>query len=157
MSLDINDLCKNLDKINAKDLLAAWKWRTGEIRSVVLVTLLGDAFFLGNDKAVYWLQTDVGDVTRVAGSLEEFDDMLTDEETVEDWFLTPVLEELYEAGKTLKENEVYSYKLLPVLGGEYEANNIEPTDIKIHFSTTGRICEQIEDLPDGAEVDINLK
>lgn len=157
MAIDINDLSKSLDKVNTTDLLAAWKWRTGEIRSVVIVTLLGDAFFLGADKAVYWLQTDVGDLTMVAASLEEFDEMLTDEETVEDWFLTPVLEELHDAGKTLKENEVYSYKLLPVLGGEYEVDNIEPVDMKIHFDTTGQICEQIKDLPDGAEVEINVK
>lgn len=157
MAMKQIDCAKNLANIDTTDLLSRWEWCTGDITSIVLVTLLGDAFLLGDDGEVYWLQTDSGDLTEVADSMEEFNEMLDDEETFEEWFLTPVLEELLDAGKTLKENEVYSYKVLPVLGGDYTVDNIEPVDIRVHFDTTGKICEQIQDLPDGTEVDINLK
>ncbi|WP_276133739.1 T6SS immunity protein Tdi1 domain-containing protein [Polluticoccus soli] len=157
MAMKQIDCAKNLDNIDTTDLLSAWGWRIDELDSIVLVTLLGDVFLLGDDGAIYWLQTDSGDLTAVADSMKEFNEMLDDEETFEEWFLTPVLEVLLDAGKTLKENEVYSYKVLPVLGGDYTVDNIEPVDIRVHFDTTGQICEQIQDLPDGTEVDINVK
>jgi hypothetical protein len=54
----------------------------------------------------------------------------------------------------LGKNEVYSFKKLPIIGGEYSVDNIEPTDISVHFTLTGMIHEQIKDLPDGTEVQI---
>ena len=58
---------------------------------------------------------------------------------------------------TLKGNEVYSYKKLPVIGGEYSVDNMEPTDMSVHFAFSGQICEQIKDLPDGTKVNINYE
>ncbi|MFH5972291.1 T6SS immunity protein Tdi1 domain-containing protein, partial [Clostridium perfringens] len=66
-------------------------------------------------------------------------------------------EKLITAGKTLKENEVYSYKKLPVIGGAYSIDNIDPTDMSVHFAFSGQICEQIKDLPDGTKVNIKYE
>jgi hypothetical protein len=35
--------------------------------------------------------------------------------------------------------------------------NIEPTDVSVHFAFTGQICEQIKNLPDGTKVNITVK
>jgi hypothetical protein len=72
-------------------------------------------------------------------------------------FLSPLIEKLKESGKILRDNEVYSFKVMPMLGGEYSVENIEPVDISVHFAFAGQICEQIKDLPDGTKVSIKVK
>ncbi len=124
------------------------------MKGVVSISVLGDIFLLGNNDAVYWLQTDSGDLTKVADTLEQYEQFLNDEEKVDNWYLPSLVEKLLAVGKTLKENEVYSYKKPPIIGGEYSVENIEPTDMSVHFAFSGQICEQIANLPDGTKVNI---
>jgi hypothetical protein len=146
------EVTKDIENLDQDDILSCWRWLAPTVKSVIMVSCLGDLFLIGEDNAVYWLQTDCGKLTREAETLDEFLAFLNDEENVDNWFLPELINELVEAGKILKENEVYSYKVLPVLGGEYNVGNIEPTDISVHFALSGQICEQIKDLPDGTKV-----
>jgi hypothetical protein len=143
--------------IDFDEVLSCWKWRIPDMKSAVLVSRLGDLFYTGQDGAIYWLQTDCGDLTRVAGNLTQFEQFLHDEEKIDNWFLPGLLEKLLQADKTLQPREVYSYQVLPVIGGAYSIENIQPTDIDVHFSFTGQICEQIKDLPDGTGVRVTVK
>ena len=112
---------------------------------------------MGHDNAIYWLQTDSGDLTKVAEDLQQYQQFLDDEEKTDNWFLPSLIEKLLIAGKVLKDNEIYSYKKLPVIGGEYSIENIEPTDMSVHFAFSGQICEHIKDLPDGTKVKIKVE
>ena len=127
------------------------------MKAVVTISCLGDIFLLGYDNNIYWLQTDSGDLTKIANSLDEYLTLLRKEENIDNWFLPLLVEKIVAAGKTLKEHEVYSYKKLPIIGGEYSVDNIDPTDMSIHFALSGQICEQIKDLPDGTIVNINFE
>jgi hypothetical protein len=82
---------------------------------------------------------------------------LDDEDKVDNWFLPLLVGQLISAGKPLKENKVYRFKILPVIGGKYSINNSQPTDMSIHFAFSGQICEQIKDLPDRTKVNIRFK
>jgi hypothetical protein len=157
MILTLQKLIKDNTTIDFEDIFSCWQWRLKDMKSVVLITCLGDVFLIGNDNAIYWLQTDSGDLTKVADDLEQFQLSLSDQEKIDNWLLPLLVEKLLNAGKTLKQNEVYSYKKLPVIGGEYSIDNIEPTDMSVHFAFSGQICEQIKNLPDGTNVNITLK
>lgn len=150
-------LIKEITNIDLDDILSCWRWKLNDMKGAVAISVLGDIFLLGNDDAVYWLQTDSGDFTKVADSLKQYEQFLSDEEKVDNWFLPLLVKDLLAAGKKLKENEVYSYKKLPVIGGEYSVDNIEPTDMSVHFAFSGQICEQIKDLPDGTKVNIKVE
>jgi hypothetical protein len=150
-------LTKDLTKIDLTDILECWQWKIADMKAVVTITAMGDIFLLGHDDAIYWLQTDNGDLTKVANTIEQFQELLTAEETYENWFLPLLIAKLLASDKKLKEDEVYSYKQLPVIGGEYSVDNMEPTNMSVHFAYTGQICEQIKDLPDGTKVKINYK
>lgn len=126
------------------------------MQAVITVSLLGDIFLMGNDSKIYWLQTDTGEMTQIAESYEQYQDFLNKDENIENWFAQALVEKLITEGKVLKENEVYSYKKIPVLGGSYSVENITPTDISVHFAFSGQICEQIKDLPDGTRVNIKF-
>jgi hypothetical protein len=56
-------------------------------------------------------------------------------------------------GKELNDGQLYSYKKLPIIGGDYTVDNFEPTDIEVHFCFAGQIFRQIKDLLDGTIID----
>ena len=157
MTPNFEQLTKDITNIDMEDILSCWQWRISEMKAVAVMSSLGDLFLVGKDDAVYWLQTDSGDLTKVAANLELFELYRNEEDKIDNWFLPLLVEKLISAGKTLKENEVYSYIINPVLGGEYLIENIKPTDMSVHFAFSGQICEQIKDLPDGTKVNINFK
>jgi hypothetical protein len=157
MILTLEQLTKDITSVDIEDILSCWQWRVVDMKAVVTISCLGDIFLLGNDNNIYWLQTDTGDLTKIANSLEQYQQFLNDEEKIDNWFLPLLVEKLLTAGKILKVNEVYSYKKLPVIGGEYSVDNIDLTDMSVHFAFSGQICEQIKDLPDGTKVNIKFE
>ena len=154
MTLTLRQLTKDLTKVNIDDILSCWQWKVSDLKGVAAISILGDIFLVGSDNCVYWLETSWGDLTKVADTQEQYEQLLADEETIDTWFLPSFVEELLAAGKTVKENEVYSFKQLPVIGGEFSIDNSEPTDMSVHFAFSGQICEQIQDLPNGTKVNI---
>jgi hypothetical protein len=157
MGNDSDLLLKDITKIDFEDILSEWQWRIADMRAVIMVTVWGDVFFEGNDDCIYWLQTDDGSLAKVAERNEQFQSLLTEERNIDNWFLPSLLEQLYNSGKILKEDEVFSFLKMPVLGGEYTIENIAPCSMSVHFAFTGQICEQIKELPDGTKVNISLK
>ncbi|WP_233407562.1 T6SS immunity protein Tdi1 domain-containing protein [Marinomonas spartinae] len=59
-------------------------------------------------------------------------------------------------GVILEQGKLYGFKQLPVLGGEYEPDNFELTDIEVHFAMLGQMNLQIKDLPDGTKVNFSV-
>ena len=156
MELTLEDLTIDLNKIDIADILSCWSWTLADIAmdTVFIISCLGDIFFIGEDKGIYWLQCDCGDLSKIAENRDEFADKLSDYEYYENIFLPELVIKLKNAGKALKENQIYSYKKMPVLGGEYTVDNIESTDISVHFSLSGQICERIKNLPDSTKPNI---
>jgi hypothetical protein len=157
MTLTLEQLTKDASSVDLDDILSCWQWQLKDMQAVLTISLLGDIFLLGNDAAVYWLQTDTGQLTKVADALKQYQQFLTDEEKIDNWFLPLLVEKLLTASKALKDNEIYSYKIPPVLGGDYSVDNIEPTDMSVHFTFSGQICQQIKDLPDGTKVNFKYE
>ena len=157
MSLEFKQLIKDTNKIDLEDICSSWQWCLSDQKTILFVSCVGDMFLVGNDDTVNWLDTSVGQIKKVADSLKQFEQLLNDDENIDNWFLTTLVEQLVDNGKTLKENEVYSFKKLPVLGGEYSIDNLEVTDISVHFGLTGSIAEQIKDLPDGTKVNFKVE
>lgn len=157
MPSKFEDLTVDPEHLDVEDICSAWQWRIREQKSLMLVSKMGDVFFLGKDEGIYWLRTDTGDLQKVAENLNQFEFLLGQEENLDNWFLPDLIEQLETAGKKLGPNQVYSYKRMPVIGGDYSVENIEPTDIGVHFSFSGQICEQIQNLPEGTKLNVRFK
>jgi hypothetical protein len=127
-----------------------------DVKSIVIVTSMGDMFIESQNGQILFLSYDGGDLEIVAENRDELQLFLTDNEKLDNWFLPLLFGKLITAEKYLKPNEVYSLKTLGVLGGEYTVENIEPTDISVHFGIAGMICKQIWDKPDGTKVNIRV-
>ncbi len=158
MYTKIKDLIIDIDGIDTDDLCDSWQWCLAEMNKVFIISKMGDMFLIGKGEQIYWLQVDSGGVlSKIADSLVEFEELLSIYDNIDNWFLPGLVDQLLKSKIDLKGNEVYNYKKLPVLGGEYKIENIEPTDISIHFWLTGQICEQIKNLPDGTKVKLVVK
>jgi hypothetical protein len=155
--MQLTNLIKDISKIDTEDICSDWQWLLKNQKSVILVSSIGDIFLLGNDDSVYWLQTDGGILTKVAENVTQFEIFLSEPDKIHNWFLPLLIDKLINAGKILKDSEVYSLKTMGVLGGDYSVENIQPTDISVHFALTGQISRQISDLPDGTKVNIKVE
>lgn len=152
MDFTLDQLTKDISAIDQHDILSDWRWLLPEVRSVLMVTCMGDMFLEDKNGNILFLLYDGGDLEIVAENKTELELHLKDEEKFDNWFLPVLFEKLMMAGKHLKSNEVYSLKTLGVLGGEYIVENIEPTDMSVHFSFAGQVCKQIWDKPGGTKV-----
>lgn len=56
------------------------------------------------------------------------------------------------AGKLLERGQVYGFEIPPVLGGSFDAENLVPSDLVVHFSLAGQIHRQVKDLPPGTPI-----
>jgi hypothetical protein len=144
MTLKLSELVKDKSNIDLKDICSDWEWLVNEQKNVLLVTLFGDLFFIGPSDEVNWLDTGTGSLTRIAENVKHFEKLLEDRENFNDWLMVRLYLDLQKNHQKLKGNEVYSYKKMPIIGGDYSIENIEATDISVHFSITGQICKQVK-------------
>ena len=137
-------------------LRSSWGWLLAEPFTPLLFSSLGDMFFESSSGRVYWLNTGTGQVSEVAESAAQFKEMLRTE-IANDWFLPPLVEKLRAAGKVAGPGCCYTFATLPVFAeGKYEVSNLNPVPAKEHFSLTGHIHKEIQSLPNGARVKIDV-
>lgn len=152
MTITWDDLTVKFDENASNKLIRDWTWLTGTDKTPIMVSSIGDLFLKDTTDRVFWLNTGDGTLTAVADGIEMFREKLQDQDVVNDWFLVDLIDALKTEGKRLKPGQVYSYKKLIVLGGDYTPDNFEPTDIEVHFSFAGQIHQQVKDLPPGTKI-----
>jgi len=156
MKRNLDDLIVKFDKDASEKLTGNWTWLIGTGKEVLLVSTIGDMFLTDDNKRVYWLDVGSGEFKLVANTIEDFEEKLKNVEQVNEWFMIDLATELRHSGNKLKDGQLYSYKKLPIIGGDYTAENFAPLEIVEHFGYTGDIHEQIKDLPNGTEVEIKI-
>ena len=131
---------RDFGKVKEEDWEARWK--DPETKLV---------HFIGKDN-IFLLNVGEGKLHLVANGIKEFESKLKDVDQVNKWFMIELIEELKNSGQYLNDRQVYSYRKLPVLGGDYSAGNFEATDIEVHFCVAGQIHERVKDLPPGTKI-----
>jgi hypothetical protein len=148
------DLTRPLSKEEAPQLLEDWRWLIGTDNKPIVITTMGDAF-VRNEKTgvVGFVDTLEGKLKPVANSLDAFyKRMNEDKEFVDEYFSTQLLQDARIRGLKVGVHQVYSFKRPPVLGGPQTVENLEATDLAVHFSVLGQIFRQVRDLPPGAKI-----
>jgi Domain of unknown function (DUF1851) len=152
MLIDYHQFTKDINKIDLDDICSDWQWLLKNQYSPIMISFSGDMFLVNNTKTISWLDTGKGELKNIAENIIQFKLLLEDLDNVENWFLASTVLDLIEQGMILKENEVYSYKQMPIINGDYSLSNFEKTDISVHFSITGQICRQVINLPEGTRI-----
>lgn len=149
---NLEDFLAKFDDDSADRLIAYWTWLIGNDRTPIMVSAMGDMFLRDKEDNIFLLNAGEGNINLVARGLKEFEKKLADVNQVTEWFKIDLVEDLKNSGQDLNDKQVYSYKKLPVLGGDYSPSNFEVTDIEVHFCFAGEVHQQVRDLPDGTRI-----
>lgn len=158
MRITWNELTVDFQKHGAGDLLRDWRWLLGDSMQLLLVSAIGDMFLTDSAGEVFWLDTGTGQLQKIAASIDQFQQLRQQQENAEQWFIPQLVGDLITSGVRLAPGQCYSYKKPPILGGEIEPSNFQPTDLSVHFSILGQIHRQVKDLPPGTKIkDIKIE
>ena len=89
----------------------------------------------------------------MAASGDEFKSRLGDREFVSEYFGVDMVADLLRSNCKPGASQIYSFKVPPILGGAQSIENVEATDIEVHFSLAGQIHRQVKDLPAGTAIE----
>jgi hypothetical protein len=152
MRITWNELTVSPEGIDLSGLLSEWRWLVDARYQPVVISALGDLFLRRDDGRIFWLDSGWGKLTEVASSAEEFKRLMVQPEHADEWFVPQLVGDILTQGRRLAPGQVFGYKHPPVLGGELEPDNFEPTDLQVHFGILGQIHRQVRDLPAGTPV-----
>jgi hypothetical protein len=153
MPITMNDLAVGFEHIDQTTVLSEWTWLLGDRKLPILIGALGDAFVQDRDDgSVHLLSAGGGSLRQVAANVDEFQALLGDRDFVIRHFAPEVIVELRNMGQHLEPGQLYGYKVPPFLGGSYSLDNLEPTDIRVHFSMLGQLLRQTQGLEPGTPI-----
>lgn len=92
----------------------------------------------------------------VASSRAELDQLSKDQEFLEDWYMTELVEQARERLGPLRPGFKYCLKIPGPLGGEYGGDNLATISLGGLISASGHIAQQTEALPDGAQIKLSI-
>jgi hypothetical protein len=154
MALTLDDLTVSIRHLDRATLLRDWRWLTGPTKLPVLVTALGNVFVRdAQDDTIHVLDAGPGTLTQVAGCLDEFRKHLRERDFVTEHFVPLIVIRMRERGVFLQPGQLYGFKKAPPLGGEYSPDNLEPTDIDVHFALLGQLHQRNRQPPEAAAID----
>lgn len=154
--MNVNDYLIDQEGKDWAELLSGWLSLLPSTFTVWLVNKLGDAFIVFDDESVHLLDIGVGTIERVADNRDHFCELIDLGNNSNDWLMVDLVDRCVAAEMTLTENQCYGFKVSPVLGGNYSVENLEPTDLSVHYSLLADIFKQTKDLPDGTKVNIRI-
>lgn len=154
--MDINDFLIDQDGKDWAALLEPWYWKLPDSFNIWMVNKLGDLIVVLEDNKIYFFDIAAGTLELIAEDQDDFVEKINQGDNADQWLGIALVDECEEAGMSLTENQCYGYRVAPVLGGEFTASNLEPTDLLVHYSILGQIHEQIDGLPDGETVNIEI-
>lgn len=151
--MTLNDLTVRFDHLDRESVLADWVWLIGKSKLPIMLTACGDAFVQDvDDGSVHFIDVAAGAIAKVADSITEFQTHLSERQFVIDYFAAEMVGDLLESGVRLDPSQVYSFKVPPILGGEFALDNIERCDLDVHYSIAGQLHQKVRGLPPGTKI-----
>jgi len=151
--MTINDLTVDISGVDRESLLSSWNWLLDEPVMPVLVTALGDVFVANQKEHVFFLAAEEARIDRVADSVQELRQLLTDSEFVTAFFFPQIVEAKIASGERLDPGQCFSLDHPLVLGGDDAVDQYKVTDIQVHLGNLGQIHEQVRDLLPGTPIE----
>jgi hypothetical protein len=131
--------------------LESWSWIGVENKVPVLASLFGDVFL--QDIHGHWFLDSVeGTLTTVATTRDDLQKKLDTPEGQDNFLLGGLAMSAVRRGILLEPNEVYDFKIPPVLGGKTGVDNIVKMDFVVSLNIAGQLHNQVRHLPPGTKI-----
>jgi len=92
----------------------------------------------------------------IANNREELDNLSKDQDFLNDWYMTRLVETAKKSVGQLKKGRKYCLVIPGVLGGTYDESNIKSVPLIELIGFSGDLGKQIKDLPDGQQVELKI-
>lgn len=135
---------------------SAWGWCGVDPDEVIGENDFGN-LILKDSAGCYWrLCPEELSCELVAHDRKELDALSADQEFLRDWHLSALRDEAFGRLGVLPEGRVYCLKIPGTLGGEYGGDNLATIELDELIRASGHMALQIKDLPDGAQVRLQV-
>lgn len=139
-----------------EEIASAWRWTGIQPEEVVGENDFG-SLIVKDKSGKYWricpeeLYCEV-----IAKNREDLDVLSANQEFMADWYMQPLVERAEETLGPLGEGRKYHFVIPGVLGGEYRASNFQTVQLVEQIRFSGDLGKQIKELPDGAQVKLQV-
>ena len=138
------------------EIIESWGWVGINPTEIVAENEFGNLIIKDADNKFWRLCPEDVYCEVVAESIDDYNKLINDHEFLNDWNMTVMVNEATEMLGALKEGYKY-YMVIPgILNGEYSGTNIQTAPFVEIISLSGNLGKKIKDLPDGAEVKLEV-
>ena len=138
------------------EIIKSWGWVGVNPTEIVAENEFGNLILKDADDKFWRLCPEDVYCEVVAESIDDYNELINDNDFLNDWNMTIMVNEAIEMLGELKEGYKY-YMVVPgVLNGEYSGTNIQTAPFIDIIRISGNLGKQIKDLPDGAEVKLKV-
>ena len=155
--MNIHDYLLSHENVDWPSVLEDWAWLLPQSFTVWLVNRFGDLIIALDNGTIQLVDVGSGLLMTIAESRNDFAEKIDQGNYAEEWLLISLVDAAKLSGLSLGQNEIYSYKTPPILGGDYTVENFEVCDLAVHYSILGQICRQSQKLADGTKVNIKIE
>jgi hypothetical protein len=155
--MNVHDYLLNVDGFDWHAAARNWTWLLPGGFRVWIVNRFGEAFVSLPDGSIARFSPVDGTFEALATNRDEFIARVDDNDNFNNWFLAPLVDQLVLAGKTLNRDECYNFITLPILGGQFELNNISVLKLSDMYLALGPLHFQLKDVADGTEIQFRIE
>lgn len=125
---------------------------------ILAINLFADVFVADSHGHIHKLETSHGKIRRIANSEADFQNRCSDVNSEEsgDWLLKKLVDQCRDCGLVPRSGQCYAFTILPILGGEYDVENIYVGSFNERINFLSYMYCQLKDLPDGTQVSIEI-
>jgi hypothetical protein len=134
----------------------AWGWTGIDPEKVIDENAFGNLLIRDVEGKIWRLCPEDVYCRIVANDNFEYQKLIEDPEFLEDWNMEKLVAVARDKLGSLSDNRKYCLKIPGILGGEYGWENLGTITLEEMISFSGEIANQIKDLPDGAQVKIDI-
>jgi|SRR6185437_2102071 len=137
--------------LDVERLLAQWRWLCPGPKKLVACSAFGHMFLADESGHIWWLDVDVGALSKIADSELDFRNLLADPEKRDEWFGDTAEQTAASKGLIPNEGQCVGFEI-PLVFKVAGPSKPYLIDIYENVSFLGDLNEQIANVPDGGKV-----
>lgn len=143
--------------LDAKRLLAEWRWLCSDQMTLIARNAFGDLFLRNEQGTIFQLKVGSGKLDEVANSEMQFRELAETREKREEWFAESEETTSAAQGLTPDENQCIGFTVPLVFAESRSTNTPFVVDIYDQVGFLGDMHRQISSLPNGRKVRLVVK
>jgi hypothetical protein len=131
--------------------LADWNWLDLGGRVPMFTSWFGD-MFLSGENGIWFLDTLEGTLTHQWRDALSLQAALNTVEGQDKFLMWGLAQAVLAKGQSPSDLQVLSFKIMPAIGGSFDLDNIEVSDLVVSLSIMGQVHRQLKDLAPGTKI-----